>query len=67
VPVAAKLAAGLPGVTAPGRPVALVVDGQLWILGSAQAAGLNSSAVSTITTQQYDAYPRGGDLSGLRY
>ncbi len=66
LPVAARLAAGAKAVTAPGRPVGITADGKLWVLGAATVAALNSSPVATISDQQWDAYPRGADLSDLR-
>jgi hypothetical protein len=66
LPVVAHLRAGVPAMAAPGRPVGLALDGKLWVVGGATVAQLNSSAVRDVTDQQWDAYPRGADLSGLR-
>lgn len=70
LPVAAHLRAGCAIVTAPGRPPAITLgDGKLWQLGAQQAtqlAQLNSSPVVTVTGDEWDAYPRGTDLSDLR-
>ena len=66
LPVVAHLKAGVPAMAAPGRPVGLALDGKLWVVGGATVAQLNSSAVRTVSDRQWDAYPRGADLSGLR-
>jgi hypothetical protein len=67
LPVGAHLKPGAPAVTAPGRPVGLRLDdGKVWPVGLPTVAQLNSSTVTTVTDQQWDAYPRGADLSGLR-
>ncbi|HWC82479.1 MAG TPA: beta-xylosidase [Pseudonocardiaceae bacterium] len=67
VTVAATVPAGVQALTAPGRPVALLAsDGRLWTVGSTALAALNSSPVTTVSTGQWDAYPRGFDLAELR-
>jgi hypothetical protein len=70
LPVTAHLRAGAAIVTAPGRPPAITLgDGKLWQLGAQQAlqlAQLNSSPVVNVTGDEWDAYPRGTDLSDLR-
>lgn len=66
LPVAVRLRAGAAALVAPGRPVGVPVDGKLWVLGTTNVATLNSSPVATVSDQQWDAYPRGADLSALR-
>jgi hypothetical protein len=67
LPVAARLKAGATAVYAPGRPMGLVLDdGKLWIVGTPAIAQLNSSPMTTVSDQQWDAYPSGSDLSALR-
>jgi hypothetical protein len=67
VAVAADVPAGVAALTAPGRPIALVLrDGKLWTVGSVALATLNSSPITTVSTGQFDAYPRGLDLAQLR-
>jgi hypothetical protein len=67
LPVAARLKAGATAISAPGRPTGLVLDdGKLWVVGTLTTAQLNSSPVTTVSDQQWDAYPTGSDLSGLR-
>lgn len=67
LPVTARLRAGVTAVSAPGRPTGLVLDdGKLWVVGTPTAAQLNSSPVTTVSDQQWDAYPTGSDLSTLR-
>jgi hypothetical protein len=67
LPLAARLKAGATAVSAPGRPTGLVLDdGKLWVVGTPSAAQLNSSPVTTVSDQQWDAYPSGSDLSTLR-
>jgi hypothetical protein len=66
LPVVAHLKADAAAVTAPDRTVGVPLDGgRLWVIG-ANAAALNASPVATVTDQQWDAYPRGVDLTGLR-
>jgi hypothetical protein len=65
--VVGHLTAADPAVTAPGRSVGLLDGGTLWVVGSADVARANSSLVTTVTPQQWDAYRRGpADLSALR-
>lgn len=66
LPVIARLNSGAVAVVAPGRPVGLLLDGRLWTVGAPAIAAANSSAITQIWTAQWDAYPHGGDLSGLR-
>jgi hypothetical protein len=67
LPLAARLKAGATAVSAPGRPMGLVLDdGKLWVVGTQSAAQLNSSPVAAVSDQQWDAYPSGSDLSTLR-
>ncbi|HEX5402165.1 MAG TPA: beta-xylosidase [Pseudonocardiaceae bacterium] len=67
LPVAAHLKAGAAAVTAPGKPLGITLDdGKLWAIGGPAVAKLNSSPVATITDQEWNAYPRGTDLSDLR-
>jgi hypothetical protein len=67
LPVIARLDSGAVALAAPGRPVGLLLGGLLWTVGARTIAAANSSAVSQISTTQWDAYPHGGDLSGLRH
>jgi hypothetical protein len=54
-------------VAAPGRGLGITLDdGKLWLIGATAVAQLNSSPVATITDQEWNAYPRGTDLSDLR-
>jgi hypothetical protein len=64
VPVAARVTAGVPARQAPGRGTAFLLDDRLWLLGSPDVATLNSSAVPTISQQEWDGYERGLDLVG---
>jgi hypothetical protein len=67
LPVAARLKAGATAIDAPGRPMGLVLDdGKLWVVGTPTIAQLNSSPMTTVSDQQWDAYPSGSDLSALR-
>jgi hypothetical protein len=67
LPVAAHLKPGATAVSAPGKPLGIKLDDdKLWVVGGASVATLNSSPVTTVTAQQWDAYPRGTDLSALR-
>jgi hypothetical protein len=67
LPLAARLKAGATAVSAPGRPVGFVLDdGKLWVVGTPSTTQLNSSPVTTVSDQQWDAYPSGSDLSTLR-
>jgi len=62
---AGSIPADASGYSAPGRPIALLGSGKLWTV-SEQTAALNSSAITGVSTGQFDAYPRGADLTGLR-
>jgi hypothetical protein len=67
LPVAAHLKAGAAAVSAPGKPLGITLDdGKLWVVGGSAVAQLNSSPVATVTDQEWNAYPRGTDLSDLR-
>jgi hypothetical protein len=67
LPVEAHLKAGAAAVAAPGRGLGITLDdGKLWLIGATVVAQLNSSPVATITDQEWNAYPRGTDLSDLR-
>jgi hypothetical protein len=67
LPVAAHLKAGATVVSVPGQPLGMVLDdGRLWTIGSPAVAELNSSPVTTVSAAQWNAYPRGSDLSALR-
>lgn len=67
LPLVGDVTAGAPAVTAPGEPVGFeLAGGKLWTVGDANVAALNSSPVTTVTNQQWSAYPRGADLTGLR-
>ncbi|MGH3438518.1 MAG: family 43 glycosylhydrolase [Sciscionella sp.] len=63
--VVERIAAGAPAVSAAGRPVALrLADGTLWPI-SAATAKANDSAVTVISTPQWDSYPLGADLAAV--
>jgi len=67
LPVVAHLRAGAPAFAAPGRPVGVLLDGgTLWPIGTADVAQANSSPVTTVPVERWDAYPRGVDLAALR-
>lgn len=67
LPVVARLPAGADAVTAPGRPLGFVLDGgRLWVVGGPDFAQRNGSTLTTVSPDQWDAYPRGLDLTGLR-
>lgn len=67
LPVVAHLKAGAPALSAPGRPVGVLLDdGELWPIGTADVAQADSSPVTTVPVQRWDAYPRGSDLAALR-
>jgi hypothetical protein len=53
-------------VSAPGRPVGVLLDGTLWPIGTADVAQANSSPVTVVPAARWDAYPRGADLTALR-
>jgi hypothetical protein len=65
LPVVALIKAGVPAVHAPNRPYAFLLDGKLWPVGSS-AVQANSSPVTETTDADWDARPKGGDLSAFR-
>jgi hypothetical protein len=65
LPVVALIKAGTPAVHSPNRPYAFLLDGKLWPVG-AGAVQANSSAVTETTDADWDARPKGGDLSAFR-
>jgi hypothetical protein len=67
LPVEATIMAQTAGVSTGGQPLGLVAtDGHLCLVGSADAAQLNSSTVTTVDAAAWAAYPRGCDLSTVR-
>jgi hypothetical protein len=67
LPVAAHLRSAASAMSAPGRPMGILLDdGRLWAVGAQRVAALNSSPVTTVTDRRWDGYPRGTDLSALR-
>ncbi|HEX3789403.1 MAG TPA: beta-xylosidase [Pseudonocardiaceae bacterium] len=67
VPVETTIPAGAQAVVAPGRAVGLILTGnKIWVIGSTALAAANSSTVATVSTAQWDGYPRGLDLTDLR-
>lgn len=64
VSVAARLKPGAQARQAPGRGVAFLLADKLWPVGSAEVATVNSSTVSALSDQEWDAYERGPDLDG---
>ncbi len=68
LPVEATIAAQATGVSTSGEPLGLVAtNGHLCLVGSANAAQLNSSAVRPVDAAEWAAYPGGCDLSTLRF
>ncbi len=59
VPVAARLTAGARGVSAPGEGLGVVLDGTLWPVTSPTALEANDSPVTSITPEEWRAYPKG--------
>jgi hypothetical protein len=67
IPVAATINAQAAGVTASGEPLGLIAtNGHLCVVGSQNAAQLNSSQVQSVNPAAWAAYPGGCDLSTLR-
>lgn len=67
LPVTARIPAGTRALWAPERPVALLgSDGRLWPVSSVSVAQANASQIDTVTAAEWDAHPRGVDLSSLR-
>lgn len=62
-PVSARLPAAAKAVSATGRGVGLVLDeGKLWPLTRPEMAAWNNSTVQQISTQEWDALPKGPSL-----
>jgi hypothetical protein len=67
LPVEATINAQAAGVSSTGQPIGLLAtNGRLCLVGSADAAQLNSSAVQSVDAASWAAYPGGCDLSTLR-
>ncbi|AHH96113.1 hypothetical protein KALB_2745 [Kutzneria albida DSM 43870] len=67
LPLAGRIAPGVPALHAPNRPYGLVLDGRLWPVGpDPVVVRANSSPVTETSDQQWDAYPKGLDLTVLR-
>jgi hypothetical protein len=64
VKIAVRITPGVPARQSPGRGTAFLVDDQLWRVGSADVATLNSSSALAVPPQEWDAYERGVDLLG---
>ena len=65
LPVATRLRAGTPALSAPGRGTGLVLDdGRLWPIAVPEAAGLNDSEPADESGARWDGYPAGSVLGG---
>ncbi|ONI85100.1 beta-xylosidase [Saccharothrix sp. ALI-22-I] len=62
LPVAVRVPAGAQAVRAPDGAVGLVLDDELWIVGSAEVAALNSSPIKHVTAEQWTRYKRRSEL-----
>ena len=65
LPVIATIKAGTPVLHAPDRPYAFLADGRLWPVGAAAVQAI-SSPVTETSDADWDAHPRGADLSAFR-
>ncbi|WP_309114820.1 beta-xylosidase [Saccharothrix sp.] len=63
LPVVARIPAGVKAVRAPNGQTGLLVDGKLWRVGPEEVAKLNSSPVTPVTQQQWDAFDHAGALN----
>ncbi|HEY2697124.1 MAG TPA: beta-xylosidase [Pseudonocardiaceae bacterium] len=67
LPVEATINANATGVSTSGQPIGLLSsNGHLCLVGSSDAAQLNSSTVQPVNPTAWAAYPGGCDLSTLR-
>jgi hypothetical protein len=67
LPVEATINANATGVSTSGQPIGLLsTNGHLCLVGSSDAAQLNSSTVQPVNPSAWAAYPGGCDLSALR-
>ncbi|HEY4020033.1 MAG TPA: beta-xylosidase [Pseudonocardiaceae bacterium] len=67
LPVEATINAQATGVSTGGQPIGLLAtNGHLCLVGSSNAAQLNSSTVRNVDAAAWSAYPGGCDLSALR-
>jgi len=63
IPYGASVYSGNKVLGAPGRPGAFLLDdGKLWPVSCAEVVTDNGSAITMVTTQQYDSYPQGDPL-----
>jgi hypothetical protein len=65
LPVAATIRAGAEVLHAPDRPYAFVAGGALWPAGP-PAVEADSAHVTEVSDAEWDARPKGGDLSAFR-
>jgi hypothetical protein len=65
LPLAATIKAGAEVLHAPDRPYAFVVGGALWPAGP-PAVEADSAHVTEVSDAEWDARPKGGDLSAFR-
>ncbi|ANZ35833.1 beta-xylosidase [Lentzea guizhouensis] len=61
--VAARVPAGVPAVANPQGVVGLLLEDKLWVIGSAEAANLNSSDIRQVSAEQWERYERHQDLA----
>ncbi|HEX6346978.1 beta-xylosidase [Umezawaea sp.] len=67
LPVAASIPAGAKAVRSPdGRTGVVVEDDELWLIGSAELAALNSSTVQQTTEAEWRRFTPAGDLTRFR-
>lgn len=63
IPYGASLHTGAPAVIAAGRPAGyLLDDGRLWPVADNRLITANNSPIRTISTREYDGYPKGPTL-----
>lgn len=62
LPVAVRVPAGARAVRGPDGAVGLLLDGTLWVVGSAEVAALNSSPITDVTAAQWAGYRQRPEL-----
>ncbi|OKI17453.1 beta-xylosidase [Saccharothrix sp. CB00851] len=62
LPVAVRVPARAEALRSPDGEVGLLLDGKLWLVGSAEVAALNASTVKTVSEQEWSRYERRSEL-----
>ena len=66
VPFGGSLFTKAPVYGAQGRPAGFLIDGTVWPVGCAEVITANESVISSVSAEEWDAYPKGPDLFCLK-